>query len=125
MTQRNETRQNQTVERMRLDKWLWVARFFKTRQLAIEAINGGKVHVNGQRTKPGKEITVGTELAITKERCSMKKRLQAMPGDRKKWPVDARNGRWAFPPTADRTSGSDVSSIASSEWMPEHGRVLV
>lgn len=53
--------------RMRLDKWLWAARFFKTRQLAIEAINGGKVHVNGQRVKPGKDIGVGARLTITKE----------------------------------------------------------
>lgn len=52
---------------MRLDKWLWAARFFKTRQLAIEAINGGKVHVNGQRAKPGKDIGVGARLTITKE----------------------------------------------------------
>ena len=52
---------------MRMDKWLWAARFFKTRQLAIEAINGGKVHVNGQRTKPGKTINIGTRLSITKE----------------------------------------------------------
>ena len=56
-----------TDPRMRLDKWLWAARFFKTRQLAIEAIHGGKVHVNGQRTKPGKEIAVGMRLEITKE----------------------------------------------------------
>jgi ribosome-associated heat shock protein Hsp15 len=58
------------AERMRLDKWLWAARFFKTRQLAIDAINGGKVHVNGQRAKPGKEIAVGTKLSISKDRYS-------------------------------------------------------
>jgi ribosome-associated heat shock protein Hsp15 len=55
------------ADRMRLDKWLWAARFFKTRQLAIDAINGGKVHANGQRAKPGKDIAVGTRLEITKE----------------------------------------------------------
>ena len=55
------------AERMRLDKWLWSARFFKTRHLATEAINGGKVHVNGQRVKPGKEVGVGARLLITKE----------------------------------------------------------
>lgn len=55
------------ADRIRLDKWLWAARFFKTRQLAIDAINGGKVHVNGQRAKPGKDIAVGTRLEITKE----------------------------------------------------------
>ena len=52
---------------MRLDKWLWAARFFKTRALATEAINGGKVHVNGQRAKPGKEIAVGVRLEISKD----------------------------------------------------------
>ena len=51
---------------MRLDKWLWAARFFKTRQLAVEAINGGKVQVNGQRSKPGKEVRPGTRLRIHK-----------------------------------------------------------
>ena len=52
---------------MRVDKWLWAARFFKTRQLAIDAINGGKVHLNGQRAKPGKEIGVGAKLRISKD----------------------------------------------------------
>ena len=55
------------LERMRLDKWLWVARFFKTRQLACEAINGGKVHLDGQRSKPGKEIRVGSRLSVHKD----------------------------------------------------------
>ncbi|MET0067876.1 MAG: S4 domain-containing protein [Candidatus Thiodiazotropha sp.] len=54
------------AEKVRLDKWLWAARFFKTRQIAAEAINGGKVHLNGQRTKPGKEVKVGSHLRIHK-----------------------------------------------------------
>ena len=49
---------------MRLDKWLWVARFFKTRHLASEAVRGGKVHVNGSRAKPAKMVAVGDELTI-------------------------------------------------------------
>jgi ribosome-associated heat shock protein Hsp15 len=52
--------------KVRLDKWLWAARFFKTRQLAAEAINGGKVHLNGQRSKPGKEVKPGNRLRIHK-----------------------------------------------------------
>lgn len=52
------------ADKIRLDKWLWAARFFKTRQLAAEAINGGKVHLNGQRTKPGKEVKLGSRLRI-------------------------------------------------------------
>ena len=50
---------------VRADKWLWAARFFKTRGLAVEAISGGRVHVNGQRIKPAKEIAVGDELEIS------------------------------------------------------------
>lgn len=55
------------LPQLRLDKWLWAARFFKTREQAIEAITGGKVHLNGQRTKPGKTLTPGDRLDITKE----------------------------------------------------------
>ncbi len=52
--------------KMRLDKWLWAARFYKTRQLAVTAINGGHVHLQGQRTKPGREVHVGSRLQINK-----------------------------------------------------------
>lgn len=52
------------LESQRLDKWLWVARFFKTRALAAEAIGGGKVHVDGQRAKPAKLIRPQTGLQI-------------------------------------------------------------
>jgi len=50
--------------RVRLDKWLWAARFFKTRALAKEAIEGGKVHCRGERCKPGKEPRIGDQLLI-------------------------------------------------------------
>jgi ribosome-associated heat shock protein Hsp15 len=50
----------------RLDKWLWAARFFKTRTLAVEAINGGRVHVDGQRAKPSRTVRPGTRLSIHK-----------------------------------------------------------
>ena len=49
---------------MRIDKWLWAARFFKTRALAVEAIEGGRVSLNGERTKPAKPVKVGDSLAI-------------------------------------------------------------
>jgi ribosome-associated heat shock protein Hsp15 len=51
---------------VRLDKWVWAARFFKTRQLAIEAITAGHVDVNGERAKPAKLIRVGDELTLRK-----------------------------------------------------------
>jgi ribosome-associated heat shock protein Hsp15 len=51
-------------DKVRIDKWLWAARFFKTRNMAKEAIDGGKVHCDGQRVKPSKEASVGLELTI-------------------------------------------------------------
>jgi len=48
----------------RLDKWLWAARFFKTRSVAREAVSGGKVHLNGNRAKPARPLNVGDELRI-------------------------------------------------------------
>jgi len=48
----------------RLDKWLWAARFFKTRTIAREAVSGGKVHHNGNRAKPGRSLNIGDELRI-------------------------------------------------------------
>lgn len=49
---------------VRADKWLWAARFFKTRALAAVAVNGGKVHVNGARAKPAKPVRVGDRLDV-------------------------------------------------------------
>lgn len=52
------------TKKVRLDKWLWAARFYKTRALAKEAIEGGKVHINGQRCKAGKEPKVGDVIKL-------------------------------------------------------------
>lgn len=49
---------------MRIDKWLWAARFFKTRRLAQAAVTGGKVKVSGERIKPAKELSLGDGLTI-------------------------------------------------------------
>lgn len=56
----------ETQEQQRLDKWLWAARFYKTRALAAEAISGGKVHLNGDRVKPSRNIRPGDHLVITR-----------------------------------------------------------
>ena len=55
------------MDSVRLDKWLWASRFFKTRKNAVEAISGGKVHFNGARTKPSRNVHIGDELEITRE----------------------------------------------------------
>ena len=51
-------------DRVRIDKWLWAARFFKTRSIATKAVNGGHVHVNGSRVKPARTIQIGDTLTI-------------------------------------------------------------
>lgn len=51
---------------IRIDKWLWTSRFFKTRSLATAQVNGGKVHLNHQRVKAGRVVTVGDVLTIQK-----------------------------------------------------------
>ena len=61
------TKVNKILDSVRLDKWLWASRFFKTRKNAVEAIGGGKVHLNGARTKPSRNIHIGDELDITRE----------------------------------------------------------
>jgi ribosome-associated heat shock protein Hsp15 len=52
------------AEGVRLDKWLWAARFFKTRSAAQQAIEGGRVKLNGDRTKPAKDVRPGDQLVI-------------------------------------------------------------
>ncbi|MCL6271163.1 ribosome-associated heat shock protein Hsp15 [Sansalvadorimonas sp. 2012CJ34-2] len=68
MSQRSKTDQDKSAgngkEKVRLDKWLWAARFYKTRSVARDAIEGGKVHVNGQRAKPSKEARVGDMIVL-------------------------------------------------------------
>lgn len=49
---------------VRIDKWLWAARFYKTRSLAQEMVDGGKVHVDGQRVKPGKGVRIGQQIRL-------------------------------------------------------------
>ena len=55
------------MERLRIDKWLWSARFYKTRSLASEEIDKGRVHVNGQEVKPAREVKAGDTVAMRRE----------------------------------------------------------
>jgi ribosome-associated heat shock protein Hsp15 len=54
-------------DEVRIDKWLWAARFFKTRSLAAQAVSGGKVQLNGNRVKPARTVKVGDSLEVHKE----------------------------------------------------------
>lgn len=59
------------MESVRIDKWLWAARFFKTRSLAAKAVSGGHVAVSGQKVKPAREVRVGELLVIRREQLEM------------------------------------------------------
>lgn len=74
---------SEQTKKMRVDKWLWSARFFKTRKLASEAVQGGKVHLNGQRTKPGKEVHIGSQLNISKNSLDWAIEVLVLPKQRR------------------------------------------
>ena len=73
----------------RLDKWLWAARFYKTRSLATDAIDGGKIHVDGDRVKPAKEVRVGQVIQIRRKDLDMEVMVKALSVTRRGAPEAA------------------------------------
>lgn len=67
---------------MRIDRWLWCARFFKTRSLAASAVRRGKVRVEGERVKPAREVTVGNALSIHRDETVTDIRVLRIPSRR-------------------------------------------
>lgn len=80
---------NENDNKCRLDKWLWAARFFKTRSLATTAIETGKVHVDGDRVKPAKEVRVGQVIHIRNRDFEIEVEVQALSNIRKGAPEAA------------------------------------
>lgn len=76
-------------EKCRLDKWLWAARFYKTRSLATDAIETGKIHVDGDRVKPAKEVRLGQVIHIRLKELEMEVVVQALSVTRKGAPEAA------------------------------------
>jgi ribosome-associated heat shock protein Hsp15 len=73
------------MEHVRVDKWLWAARFFKTRSAAAEAVLGGRVHVDGVRVKPSKELRVGSTVEVTIR--ALKRTVEVMAVSDKRGPA--------------------------------------
>ena len=72
---------------LRVDRWLWCTRLFKSRTLAAEATAGGKVHVNGQRVKPAHTLRVGDTVAVTRQGYAFECEVLKLPGSRGAAPV--------------------------------------
>lgn len=75
------------ADKMRLDKWLWAARFYKTRSLAAQEIGKGRVLVNDQPAKPARDIAVGDRITVRKEDPAMQVNVQALSAVRGPAPV--------------------------------------
>ena len=74
-------------EKVRIDKWLWAARFYKTRTLAAAAVTGGHVHVNGARVKAARTVAIGDELRIVRNELEFVVIVQALSDKRGPAPV--------------------------------------
>ncbi len=75
------------MDRLRIDKWLWSARFYKTRSLAAEEIGKGRVEVNGQEAKPAREVKVGDTVAIRRDAVTRTVVVKGLSGVRGPAPV--------------------------------------
>ena len=64
---------------LRIDKWLWHARFFKSRSAATDAVTGGAVHLNGQRVKPAHAVRIGDRLTITRDETRFEVDVRQLP----------------------------------------------
>lgn len=75
------------MEKIRIDKWLWAARFYKTRSLASEEIARGRVEVNGQEVKPAREVKLGDRVALRRESVTLTVLVRGISGTRRPAPV--------------------------------------
>jgi len=101
-------------ERVRLDTWLWATRFFKTRSLAHEAIEGGKVVINGARIKPSKPVTVGLTISINCPRGRFEVVVEGLSSKRVGAPIATTLFRETEESKIARETMSEFRSLANS-----------
>jgi ribosome-associated heat shock protein Hsp15 len=113
---------------LRVDRWLWCTRLYKSRSLAAEAVAGGKVHVNGRRVKPAQAVRVGDTLAITRPGFEFECRVLALPQRRGAAPIAQACYEESDKARAAREKFAEVSRLASAfaprslERPDKHGR---
>jgi ribosome-associated heat shock protein Hsp15 len=113
---------------LRVDRWLWCTRLFKTRSLAADAVGGGKVHVNGRRVKPAQPVRVGDTVAITRQGFEFECEVLALPQRRGAAPVAQACYAESDKARAAREKFAEVSKLASAfaprspERPDKHGR---
>ena len=107
---------------VRLDKWLWAARFFKTRGLARDAVDGGKIHIDGVKAKPSKIITPGLEIEISRGQVDMVVIVRNVREDRR----PASEAQLLYEETADsikkRETERDLNRFSREGFQPADHR---
>lgn len=108
--------------RLRLDKWLWAARFFKTRALAQAAVEGGRVKLNGQAVKAAREVQAGDELHISVAQSLWEVRVLGVNGQRRPAPEARRLYGESAESQARRVREQEARSLAPSPGQDAKGR---
>jgi ribosome-associated heat shock protein Hsp15 len=107
--------------RARLDRWLWCARFYKSRALASRAVAGGKVHVNGERVKPARSIRPGDRLSITRGPAAFEIVVVALP-DRRGPAAEARRCYEETPASVARRAQLSEQHALAAAFAPRPGK---
>ncbi|WP_136253165.1 RNA-binding S4 domain-containing protein [Onishia niordana] len=110
------------MSEVRLDKWLWAARFFKTRQLAKKAIEGGKVHYNGGRAKTSKTVEVGALIRVPQGFDTYEVEVLALSGQRRGAPEARTLYRETEESAARRAKESEQRRLANQAMQHPYKR---
>jgi len=116
MAKSTVTGKNSELRRLRLDKWLWAARFYKTRSVAKQAIDSGKVYCEGGRCKPGKEVEIGMGIRLRQGLDEKTVTIKALSGQRR----GAPEAQLLYEET-EESAQARLKMAAQRKAQPNHG----